>query len=176
MYWFKWLLLCEIPNIEMKFRSTRIWAYLPTVYQSNWKRSFRTKRSRTKVQRRFRRMWWMLRRSSIQKIQAHYWIRLTIKSTMNLNTSVLMKDPGSWMWVLFSNQQMTVFQAASIQFQACLELSFWRTRFRPSGSSWGDRFGMQICQDHWWRMKWVLEKLSPRLQQQCVANWWLRKL
>ena len=31
--------------------------------------------------------------------------------------------------------------------------------------------GMLICQEHWWRMKWVLERLSPRLQQQCFANW-----
>jgi hypothetical protein len=30
---------------------------------------------------------------------------------------------------------------------------------------------MLICQEHWWRMKWVLERLSPRLQLQCFANW-----
>jgi len=37
-------------------------------------------------------------------------------------------------------------------------------------------FGMLICQEHWWRMKRVLERLLPRLQRQCFANWWLRKL
>jgi len=87
-----------------------------------------------------------------------------------------MRRSGCGMSIVFANQQMTVFEATSIQFQACLELNFWCTRFGPSGSLWGDGFGMLICQEHWWRMKWVLERLSPRLQQQCFANWWLRKL
>jgi len=37
-------------------------------------------------------------------------------------------------------------------------------------------FGMLICQEHWWRMKWVLERLSPRLLRQCFANCSPRKL
>jgi len=47
-----------------------------------------------------------------------------------------------------------------------LELSFWHTRFGPSRSLCGWGFGMLIWQEHWWKMKWVLERLSPRWQQQ----------
>jgi len=175
MYAFRWLHLCEIPNIEMSFKSAGIWAYLPSLHPSNWKRSLRTKRTLAKFQGRFRSKWRMVRRSSIRKIEAQYWILCSIQSTTILNTSVLMKQSGYWMRVLFATQQMTVFQAPSIQFQASLEVCFWWTTFGPSGSSWGDGFGMLICQEHWWRMKWDLERLSPRLQQQCFANFWLRK-
>ena len=44
------------------------------------------------------------------------------------------------MCILFANQQMTVFLATSIQFQACQELNFWCTRFGPSDSSSRDGF------------------------------------
>jgi len=169
------MLVCEIPNIAMNFRSTRVWAHLPNLPRSNWKRSLRTKRRPTKVQERFRSKWRMARRSFIQILPIQYEALFSTQSTTNLNMSVLMRWSGCWMSILFANQQMTVFQARSIQFQACLELSFWRTRFGPSGSSWGDGCGMLICQEHWWRMKWVLERLSPWLQRQCSANWWLRK-
>ena len=160
----------------MNFRSTGISAYQPSLHSSNWKRSLMTKRTRTKVQRRFSSTWRMVRRFSIQKIQDQYWIWLSIQSTTNLNTSVLMKQSDCWTRVLLANHQITVIQATRIQFQACPERSIWRTRFGPCGSLKGDRFGMLICQEHWWWMKWVLEWLSPRLQQQCFANWWLRKL
>jgi len=176
MYSFKWLLLCEIPNIGMTFRCAGIWAYLPWIHPRNCKRSLRTQRTRTNVQGRFSSNCRMVRRSSIPKIHAQYWIQFAIQSTMNLNTSDWMKQSGCWMRVLFANQQMTVIQAASIQFLACPELNFWLTRFGPFGSSWGDRFRMVICQEHWWRMKWVLERLSPRLRRQCFANWLLSKL
>jgi len=153
MYSFKWFLLSEIPNIETNFRIAEIIAYLPSLHPSNWKSSLRMKRTLTQVQRRFRSKWRMVRRSSIPKIQTQYSIRFSIQSTTNLNASFLMKQSGCWMCILFTNHQMTVFQAASIQFQACLELSFWRTRFGTSGLSWGDGFGMLICQEHWWLMK-----------------------
>jgi len=86
-----------------------------------------------------------------------------------------MRQSGCWMSILFTNEQMTVFQARSILFQACLELSFWGTRFGPSGSSWGYGIALLICQEHWWRMRWVMERFSSQLQQQCFANWWRRK-
>ena len=161
MYSFKWLLLSEIPNIGMNFRTAGIWAYLPSLHPRDWKRSLRMKRTRTNVQGSFRSKWRMVRRFLIQKIKAQYWIRFSIQSTTNLNISVLMKQSGWWMRVLFANHQITVLQAASIQWQTCLESSFWHTRFGPSGSSWGDGFGILICQKHWWRMEWVLERLSP---------------
>ena len=37
-------------------------------------------------------------------------------------------------------------------------------------------FGMVISQEHWWRMTWVLERLSPGLLWQCFANCSPRKL
>jgi len=129
----------------------------------------------TTVQDRFRSKW-IVRRSSIQIIPVQFWALFSTHSTMNLNTSGLMRRSGCWMPIRFANQQMTVFQAINIQFQAWWQPSFWRTRCGPSGSLWGDGFGMLICQEHWWRMKWVLERLSPRLHQQCFAKWWLRKL
>jgi len=167
--------VCEISNITMNFRSAGVWAHLHNLLRGNHKRSLRTKRRPPKVQERFRSKW-MAMRSSIHIIPAQYWARFSTQSTTNLNMSVLMTQSGCWMSILFANQQMTVFQATSIQFQACPELGFWRTRFRPYGSSWGDGFGMLIFQEHWWRMKWVLARLSPQLQRQCFANGWLRKL
>jgi len=168
---FKWFLLCEIPNIEMNFRTAEIWAYLPSLHTRNCKGSLRMKRTPTKVQRTFKTKWRMVTRSSSENIQTQYWIRFTLQSTTKLNTSVLLKQSGCWMHILFTNHQMTVFQSASIQIQACSESSFLRTRFWSSGSLWGDRFGMLICQELLWRMKSVLERRSPRLQQQCFANW-----
>jgi len=150
MYSFKWLLLSEIPNMQMNIRSAGIWANQPSVHPSNWKSSLTTELTQTIVQGRFRNKWKMVRRSSIQTIQAQYVIRFWIKSTTNLNMSVFMKQLGCWMCVLFTNHQMTVFKATSIQFQGCLEQNFWRTRLWPSGSSWGDGFGILICQEHWW--------------------------
>jgi len=170
------MLVCEIPNIAMNFRSATVWAHLPNWPRSNWMRSLMTNRIRSKVQERFRSKWRMAKRSSIQIIPVQSWAPFSTQSTMNLNTSVLMRRSGRWMHIRFANQQMTVFQATNIQFQACRELSFWHTRCGPSGSSWGDGYGMLICQEHWWPMKWVLERLSPWLQQQCFANCWLRKL
>jgi len=170
------MVVCEIPNITMNFRSTGVWAHLPNWPRSNWKRSLRTKRGPTKVQERFSRKWRRARRSSIQMIPVQSKAQFSTQSTTNLNTSVLMSRSGCWIPIRFASQTMTVFQATNITFQACRELSFWRTRCGPSGPLWGDGFGMLICQEHWWRMKWVLGRLSPRLQQQCFANWWPRKL
>jgi len=170
------MLVCEIPNIAINFRRAGEWAHLANSPQSNWNRSLRKKWRPTKVQERFTSKWRMVRRFTIQIIPVQYWALFSTQSTTNLNTSVLMRQLGCWMPILFANHQMTVFQATSIQFQACLEQSLWHARFGPSGSSWGDGFGMLICQEHWWQMKWVLERLSPRLQRQCFANWWLRKL
>jgi len=160
----------------MNFRSAGVWAHLPNWPRSNWKRSLRTKRRQTKVQERFRSKWRMARMSLIQILPVQSWAPFSTQSTTNLNTSVLMRRSGCWMRIRFTNQQMTVFQATNIQFQACRELSFWHTRSGPSGSLWGDEYGMLICQEHWWPMKWVLERLSPRLQQQCFANCCLRKV
>jgi len=176
MYPFKWLHLCAILNIQMNFRRARIWAYLPSLHPSNWKRSLRMNRTPANVQGRFRSKWRMVRRSSSRKIQAQYWVRISIYSTTNLNMSVLIKQSGCWTRNVFANPQMTLLQAASIQFQGYPEQIVCRTRFGPSGSSWGDGFGMLICQEHWWQMKWVLQRLSPRLQWECFANWLLRKL
>jgi hypothetical protein len=44
-------------------------------------------------------------------------------------------------------------------------------RFGPSGLSCEGGFGMLICCEHWWQMKWVLERLSPWFQWQCFGNW-----
>jgi len=170
------MLVCEIPIIAMKFRRAGVLAHLPNLTRRHWKRSLRTKRIPTKMQQGFRNKWRMARRSSIQKIPVQHWALFSTQSTTNLNLSVLMRQSGCWLSILFANQQMTMFQATSIQFQTCLELSFWRTRFGPSGSLRGDGFWMLICQEHWWRMKWVVERLSPWLQRQCFVNWWLRKL
>jgi len=169
------MLVCEIPNIAMNSRSAGVSSHLPNLPRSDWKRSLRTKRRRTKVRERFMSKW-MVRRSSIQITPFQYWVLFPTQSTTNLNMSVLMRRSGCWIPILFANPQRTVFQATNIQFQACPELSIWRTRFGPFSSSWGDGFGMLICQEHWWRMKWVLERLSPRLQRQCFVNWRLRKL
>jgi len=169
------MLVCEIRNIAMHFRRAGVWAHLSNWPRKNWKRSLRMKRGLTKVLKRFRSKW-VVRRSSIQILPAHYWALFSTQLATNSNMSVLMRWSGCWMFILFANQQMTVFQATTTQFQACLEPSFWRTRFGASGSLWGDGFGMLIYQEHWWRMKWVLEKRSPQLQFQCFANWWLRKL
>jgi len=169
------MLVCEIPNIAMNSRSAGVWAHLPNLPRSNWKRSLRMKWRPTKVQERFRSKWRMARRSSIHIMPDQYWGLFSTQSTTNLNRSILMRRSGCWMSILFANQQMTVFQATSIQFQACLELSFWCTRFGPSGSSWGDGCGMLISQEHWWRMKWGLERLSPWLQREWFPNCWLRK-
>jgi len=105
----------------MSFRSTGIWAHLPCLHPSNWKRLLRMKRTRTKVQWRFRSKWRMVRSSSIQRIWAQCWIRFSVQSTTNFKTSVLMRQSGSSMLILFFNQQMTGFQATSIWFQACPE-------------------------------------------------------
>jgi len=160
----------------MNFRSARIWAHLSSLDRSNCRRSLRTKRAQTKLHGRFRSKSRMVRRSWIQQIPAQYWIRFSVQSTRNLNTSVEMRKSTYWIPSQFVNQQMSGFQATSIQFQACPELCFWRARSGASGSSCRDGFRMLICQELWWRMKWVLERLSPRLQWQCFANWWLTKL
>jgi len=169
------MLVCELPNIALNCRSAGVWAHLPNLPRTNWKRSLRTKWRPTNVQERFRSKC-AVRRSSIQIIPAQYWALFSTQSTTNLNMGVLMRRSGCWMSILFANQQMTVFQATNIQFQACPELSFWCTKLWPYGSMWGGGFGMLICQEHWWRMKWVLARLSHLLQRQCFGNWWLRKL
>jgi len=127
----------EIPSSHVKARC----AQLLIITHRLWKVLNRVQ------ERRERRM---VRKSSIRQIPAQYWIRFSVQSTTNLNTSVLMRQSGCWMIILFVNQQVTVFQATNIQFQACPELHFWRTRFGLSGSSWGDGFGMPTCQVHWW--------------------------
>jgi len=76
------MLVCEIPNIAMNSRSTRVWARLPNLPHSNWKRSLRTKRRPTKVQERFRSKWRMARRSSIQIMPVQYWALFSTQSTM----------------------------------------------------------------------------------------------
>jgi len=114
-------------------------------------------------------------RSLMYIITAQHWALFSTQSTMNLNMSVLMRRSGCWIPILFTNQQMTMFQATGIQFQACPELSFWRTWLGLSGSLWGDGFGMLIFQEHCSQIKWLLEILSPPLQRQCFANWWLRR-
>jgi len=169
------MLVSVIPNIEMNFRRAGVWAHLPNLPRSNWKRSLRTKWWLTKVQERFMSNW-MARRCSIQIIPLQYGALFSTQSTTNLNMSELMRQSDCWMPILFANLQMTMFQGTSIQFQACPELRFWRNRIGPSASHWGVGFAMLICQEHWWRMQWVLERLSPQLQRQCFANWWLRKL
>jgi len=115
------MLVCEIPNITMNFRSARVSAHLPNLPRCNRKRSLRMKRRLTQVQERFRSKW-MAKRSSIQIIAVQCWVLFSTQSTTNLNMSVLMRRSGCWMPILFANQQMTVFQATSIQFQAYLEL------------------------------------------------------
>jgi len=83
MYSFKWLLFCEIPTIEMNFRSAGIWAYLPSLHLSNWKWSLGAKRTRTKVKGMFSSKWRMVKRSSIQILHAQYWTQLSIQPTTN---------------------------------------------------------------------------------------------
>jgi len=154
----------------MNSRRAGMWAHLPSLHPSNWKWSLRMKTSQTKVQGRFSSKWRRVTRSSMQQISALYGILSSVQSTTNLTTSVLMRQSGCWKSILFGNRQMTVFQATSIRFQACPELIFWCTVFWAYGLSWGGGFGMLICQEHCWRMKWVFERLSPRLQRQWYAN------
>jgi len=165
-----------MPNITRNSRSTGIWTHLPSSQRSNWKRSFRMKRTHTNVPGRFRSKWRMVTGFSIQTMPVECWILFSIQSTTNLNTSVLMRWSGCWMPILFANQQMTMLQATSIQFQTCPEPTVWRTRLGPYGALWGGGFGILICQECWWWMKWVLARLSPQWQQQWYANCWLRKL
>jgi len=49
------MLVCEIPNITMNFRSARVQANLPNLPRSNWKRLLGTKWRLTTVEGRFRR-------------------------------------------------------------------------------------------------------------------------
>jgi len=170
------MLVCEMPNIVMNFKSAGVWSHQPNLPRSNWKRSLRTNRRLTKVQEVFRKKWRMARRTSIKKIPVQLWIHFSTQWTTNLNTSVLMRQSGCWMPIRFANQWMTMFQATSIQFQAYPERSFWPTRFGPYGSLWAGGSGILICREHWWQTKWVLERLSPRRQQQSFANCWLRQL
>jgi len=160
----------------MSVRSGRIWTNPHSIHRSNWKWILRTKRTQRKVQERFRSMWRMVRRSLIQQIQAEYWIRFSIQTTTNLNTSVWIWHLGRWMLILFVNQQITGLQATQIQIQACLEPKFRCPGFGYYGSLWTDLFEKLICQEHRWRMKWVLAGPTPRLQWQWFANWWLRTL
>jgi len=168
------MLVCEIPTITMNFRRTGVWAHLPNLPPSNRQRSLRTKTRPTKVQERCRFKWRMVRRTSIQIKPVQYWSQFSTQWTTNLNKSVLMTWSSCWMSIRFANQQMAVFLATSIQFQTCLTRSVWSSRFGVCGSSWGDGCGMLISQENKWRMKWVLQRLSPRLQRQCTTNLWLR--
>jgi len=169
------MVVCEIPNIEMNFRSAGIWAHHSNLPRSNWKRSLRTTRRLTKVQKRFRSKW-MVRKTSIQIIPVQYWILFSTQSKTNLTMSVLMRRSGCWMPNQFANHQMFMFQATSIQLQACLERSFWCTKFGSYGSLWGGGFGILICPEHWWQIKYVLARLQPQWQQQWYANCRLRKM
>ena len=145
------MLVCEIPNIAMNFRSTGVWAHQPNLPQSNRKRSFQMKSWTTKVQEILRSKW-MVSWSSIQIIPVQYWALFSTQSTTKLNMSSLMRQSGCWMPIRFSNHQKTVSQATSVQFLACPEWCYWRTSFGPYGSLWGGGIGILICQERWWRM------------------------
>jgi len=137
------MLVCEIPNIAMNFRCTGVWAHLPFFPRSNWKRLFRTKGRPTKVLERFRSKQ-MVRTSSIQLIPVQYWVLFWTPAGKNLNRSVLIRPSAYWMPIQICNQQMSVFHAASIQFQACPSRSFCRTRFGQYSSLCGGGFGIMI--------------------------------
>jgi len=129
-----------------------VWAYQPNLPRSDWNRSFRAKRRPTKVQKSFRSKW-MASMSLIQIIPVQYWALFSQQSMKNLNMSVLLRRSGCWMRIQFGIQQMTVFQATSIHFQACPEQSFWRTTFWRSGSLWEGVFVILIWQQSWLQMK-----------------------
>jgi len=119
---------------------------------------------------------WMVRRSSIQMMPVEHCALFLTQRTTNSNISVFRWWSGCWMPIWFADQQITVFQATSIQFLGCPELSFWLPRFGPYGSLWAGRFGMLICQEHRLWMKWVIKWHSPQWQKQWNANSWARKL
>ena len=169
------MLVCEIPNIVMQFWSAIVWADQLNLPWSNWQRSLRMRRRPTKVQEGFR-CKWRARRSSIQIIPVQNWPLFSILPKMNLNMSVLIRWSGCWMPILFINQQMTLFQATRIQFQACPEPNVRHTRSGPFGWLWEGGFGILICQGQRWWMKWVLTRLSPQWQHRWYANCWRRKL
>ena len=100
----------------------------------------------------------MLRRFSIQIIAVQYWMLFSMHSTTNLNTTILIVQSGNWMLVGFANRKRTESPASSIKFQGCPEWSFGCTRLGYYGSLWRDGFWIQICQGHWWLMKWDLAK------------------
>jgi len=169
------MVVCEIPTIAMNSRSAGVWAHQPNLAYCNYKRSFAMKWRPTKVQERFRSKW-MVKRTSIQKIQVQYWILFSIPSTVNLNISVLMSQLDCWMHIQVTIQWMTVFKARNIPFQAGQEWRFRRNRFGPFGSLWGGEFGILICQERGWQMKWLLARLSPQWQWQWYGNCWFKKL
>ena len=127
------MLVFEIPNIAMNFSSAGVWANQPNIPLLNRKRSLRMTRRPTKGQERF---WskWMVRRSAIQIIPVQYRALFWTQWTTTMNTSVLRRRSGCWMPIRFTNHQMIVFQATSIQFLAWQEQSFWLTRFGLYGS------------------------------------------
>jgi len=95
---------------------------------------------------------------------------MVVTRTTNLKVIVLLRLSACWMAIWFVDQPMTVFQATSIPCQACPERIFLCTRFGPYGSLWGGGFGILICKEHWWQIKWVLARLSPQWQQKWYAN------
>ena len=159
----------EILNIALSITSARVWAHRPSMPWGIWKTVFRMNRKQIKMQGRFRSKL-MGRRSSNLIIPAWYWPLFSIQSLTNGNSSVRIKWSGSWMAVRFANWLCTVILAISIQFQAYLEPSFWNSRSRQNGSLWGDGFGMQICQEHWWQMKWPLRRCLTLWQRLGYAN------
>jgi len=160
----------------MNCRSTGVWAHLSSLHRSNCNRSLRSKRKQTTVHRRCRSKWWMVKRPTIQILPIQYRILFSIQSRVSLNMSVLIGLSGRWIPVQFANRKQTKSLAPSIQFQTFLEQRFWCTKFGQYGWLWGDGVGIQICQECWWQIKWVLGRLLPHWQRLWYAICWLRRL
>jgi len=153
--------VCEIPNITMNFISAGVWAKQPNVVQSKWRRSLRMKRRLTNVHGRFRSKW-MARRPLTQLSPVQHWALFSSQSKMNLNRFVLVRWLSFGMPIWLANWSTTKSLATCIQFEAYPEPRFWCARFGQYGSLWEDAFGIHICQERWWQLKWASGRCLPR--------------
>jgi len=117
-----------------------------------------------------------MRRFSIKIFTVQDSIHYSIQWTMNLNTTILRKQSGCWMSVTFANWKLTESQGMCNQFQVYLVLRFCCSMFGQHSSLCGDAFGIQICLECWWQIKWVLARHLPQWQQLWYTKCWLKRL
>jgi len=163
------MIVCEIPNITMNFRSIGVWAHQPKLPWSNWQQSLRMNRRLTNEQGSLRNKR-KVRRSAIQIIPVQYWALFATQSTTTLDMGVETHWRGVWILVWFANWSMTKLLGTCIHFRACLALGFWHTWFGQYGSLWADGFAIKICQECWWQMQWATGWCLPQWQWLSYAN------